>query len=50
MWLVYHNVPWDVAFSLDKVWRTALCIICSEFEGSTFNYKTMKFEEKVLKK
>ena len=47
MWLVYHNVPWDEAFSLNTAWRHALCIMFSEFEGSTFDYRTMEFIEKV---
>jgi len=46
LWLVYHGVPWDVAHSFDSIWRTALCIVFSEFEGSTFDYRTMQFEKK----
>lgn len=42
-----NNVPFDVAFSLDDVTRTAWCIVFSEFEGAKFNFNTMRFEEEV---
>jgi len=52
MWLVTHGVPFHVAFRtdpekfrMDDVTRTALFIICAEFEGRRFNFSTMSFEE-----
>lgn len=45
LWLVKNNVPFDVAFSLDDVTRTAWCIVFSEFEGNKFNWDAMKFED-----
>ena len=51
MWLVYHGVPFHVAFRvsptyrLDDMTRHALSIICSEFEGRRFNWSAMRFDE-----
>lgn len=39
------DIPFDVAFSLDDRWRTALCIIKSELNGNKFNWHTMSFED-----
>jgi hypothetical protein len=38
-------VPFDVAFSVDDVTRTAFSIVFSEFEGNKFNYERMEFEK-----
>ena len=41
-----NGVPYDVAFSLDDVFRCGMSIIFSEFEtGRAFNFRTMKFDE-----
>lgn len=40
-----NGVPFDVAFSLDEVKRTAFCIIFSEMEGAAFDWNTMRFKE-----
>mgnify|MGYP001574257116 CR=1 FL=1 len=46
MWLVKNGVPYDVAFSLDDVYRCGMAIIFSEFEsGRVFNFRTMRFDE-----
>jgi hypothetical protein len=38
-------VPFDVAFALDDVKRTAWAIIFSEMEtGKTYNFATRKYE------
>jgi hypothetical protein len=38
-------VPFDLAFQLDEVTRTAMAIQFSQFEGNRFNVDTMTFEE-----
>ncbi|CAJ0698836.1 hypothetical protein R11007_02899 [Ralstonia holmesii] len=44
MWLTSHNVPFDVAFSMDDTWRTALAIILSEQEsGKEFDFARREF-------
>ncbi|WP_220454548.1 hypothetical protein [Ralstonia solanacearum] len=44
MWLTSHNVPFDVAFSMDDTWRTALAIILSEQEsGKEFDFDRREF-------
>ena len=45
LWLVKNGVPFDVAFGMDDIKRTAFCIVMSEMEGSRFNWNTMQFEE-----
>jgi len=45
LWLVKNGIPFDVAFSLDDVMRTAWSIMFSEMKGATFNWHTMQFEE-----
>jgi hypothetical protein len=45
MWLIKHGVPFDVAFQMDDVPRTAMCIVCSEMEGNTFDWHSMTFKE-----
>jgi hypothetical protein len=43
---VRSGVPFDVAFGLDEVWRTAFVIIMSEFEsGKKYNWHRMAFDE-----
>jgi hypothetical protein len=44
LWLVRHGVPFDVAFQLDDLTRTAWCIVCSEQGGAKFNWNTMDFD------
>jgi hypothetical protein len=43
--VVWHGVPFDVAFALSDVERTAYSIIFSEFEGQKFNWNRMQFDE-----
>jgi len=45
LWLVKNGVPFDVAFSLDDLERTAYAIAFSEMEGAKFNWDSMRFEE-----
>lgn len=45
MWLVRHNVPFDVAFQLDDVVREAMCIIASEQGGAKFDWDRMDWED-----
>lgn len=45
LFLVDHGVPFDVAFQLDDLTRTAFCIIVSEHQGATFNWNRMAFED-----
>lgn len=45
LWLVRHNVPFDVAFQLDDMTRAAFCIICSEQGGAVFDWGRMDFVE-----
>jgi hypothetical protein len=42
---VSQGVPFDVAFRLDDIRRTAWCIMFSEINGGKFNWKTMKYED-----
>jgi len=45
MWLVRHGVPFDVAFALDDIKRTAFSIIVSEQGGAEFDWERMQFKE-----
>jgi len=46
LWLVRNGVPFDVAFGVDAITRTAWCLMFSEMEtGREFNWNTLKFEE-----
>lgn len=45
MWLVRHGVPFDVAFRLDDITRTAFSIIVSEQGGSVFDWNAMRFRD-----
>jgi hypothetical protein len=46
LFLVEHNIPFDVAFGVDDATRTAWCIAFSEMTtGSKFNWHTMRFDE-----
>ena len=42
---MHNGVPFDVAFALDEITRAAWSIICSEFNGSKFNWRTMSWEQ-----
>jgi hypothetical protein len=46
LWLVRNGIPFDVAFQLDDLTRTAWCIVFSEMEGNEFDWNTMQFKEK----
>ena len=45
LWLVRHNVPFDVAFSLSDVERAAWAIIASEQGGRQFDLARMAWKE-----
>jgi len=45
MWLVRHGVPFDVAFGMDDLHRTAFSIIISEQGGAVFDWDRMRFQE-----
>jgi hypothetical protein len=40
LFLVKHNIPFDVAFSLDAEMRAAWVIRMSSFEGNEFDWVT----------
>ena len=40
-----NGVPFDVAFSLDDITRTAWAIKMSIFEGGEFDWHLMKFKD-----
>lgn len=45
LWLVKNGVPFDVAFALDDVKRTAWSIIFSEQDsGKRYNFITREYE------
>lgn len=45
LWLVKNGIPFDVAFALDDVKRTAWSIMFSEMEsGKTYNFASMTYE------
>ena len=47
MWLTSHNVPFDVAFSMDDTWRMALSIIVSEQQsGQRFDFERREFVDR----
>jgi len=45
LWLVHNGVPFDLAFAVADIDRTAMAIIMSEFNGNKFNMDTMRFED-----
>jgi len=45
LWLVRNGIPFDVAFTLPDVERTAFSIVFSELEGNEFDYNAMRFKE-----
>jgi hypothetical protein len=45
LWLVWHGVPFDVAFTLPPDERYAYAAIFGKFEGGKFNLETLEFEE-----
>jgi hypothetical protein len=42
-WLVKNGVPFDVAFDLDDVDRSAMSIHFSRFEGNKFNIDRLEW-------
>lgn len=46
LWLVCNGIPFDVAFSLPDLERTAFSIVFSEFEGNEFDFNAMSFKER----
>jgi hypothetical protein len=42
---VRNGIPFDVAFQLDDLTRTAWCIVFSEMEGNEFDWHAMQFKE-----
>lgn len=45
LWLIKHGIPFDVAFGLDEIMRTAWCIVFSEMEGAKFDWNAMRFAD-----
>jgi hypothetical protein len=43
LWLVKNGIPFDVAFGLDDVTRTAWGIAFSEMEGARFDWTRWEF-------
>jgi hypothetical protein len=43
LWLVHNGVPFDLAFQLDEMTRTAFSIIFSQFHGGKFDWGSMRF-------
>lgn len=47
LWLVRNGIPFDVAFTLNDITRTAFSIVFSELDsGKTFNWHTGEFQER----
>ena len=46
LYLVSKGVPFDVAFSLDDVMRTAWCIILGTHDGGEFLWESMSWRRK----
>ena len=44
-WLVRNGVPWERAFEMPEIMRTALAIIFSGFEGHKFDWTTWEYEK-----
>jgi hypothetical protein len=42
---VSKGVPFDVAFALDDITRTAFSISFSEMDGAKFDWDAMRFKE-----
>jgi hypothetical protein len=45
LWLIKHGIPFDVAFQVDDITRTAWCIVFSEQEDNRFNWDSMTWDE-----
>jgi hypothetical protein len=45
LWLVWHGIPFDVAMTLSDDERFAYAVIFGRFEGSKFDFGTMRFED-----
>jgi len=45
LWLVKNGIPFDVAFGVDDITRTAWCIAFSEMEGHRFDWERMEFHK-----
>jgi hypothetical protein len=43
--LVKNGIPYDLAYSMNDIRRTALAIIFSTMEGHEFDWNTMTFKE-----
>jgi hypothetical protein len=46
LWLVKSGVPYDVAFSLLPEERFAYVVVMAKFEGSSFNWERMAWEQR----
>lgn len=44
LWLVHNGIPFDVAFSVGDIDRTAMAIVFSQFHGNIWNWDTMRFD------
>ena len=45
LWLVKNGIPFDVAFGVDDITRTAWSIAFSEMEGHHFDWSRMEFQK-----
>ena len=45
LWLVHNGVPFDTAFALSDITRTAFTIMFSEMNGNAFDWDRMTFKE-----
>lgn len=44
-----NGVPFDTAFRLGEVDRTAFCIVFSEIHGNEFDWRAFRFKEESKK-
>ena len=45
LWLVKNGVPFDLAFALDEITRSAYCIVFGRFDGGAFNWDSFSWEK-----
>lgn len=43
--LVRNGVPFDIAFTLPKIWRRAFVVALGEMDGGQYNWQTLGWEQ-----
>ena len=46
LWLVKNGVPYEKAMEMDRVELLAHSVVFGEFEGSTFDWRAMRWEKR----